>query len=56
MPGHCSEKTELLSDLDQIMKDDKLSGEQKVAEFFKLRLFQEKTLQTLLANIFDFLF
>ena len=50
-----SERTELLFDLDQIMKDDKLSEEQKVSEFLKLRLFHEKPLQ-ILANIFDFLF
>ena len=55
MQDSYKERTELLFDLDQIMKDDKLSEEQKISEFLKLRLFHEKTLQ-ILANIFDFLF
>ena len=55
MLGFKSERTVLLFDLDQIMKDNKLTEEQKVAEFLKLRLFHEKTL-LVLVDILDFLF
>ena len=55
MLGSQSERIELLFDLDQIIKDNKLTKKQKVAEFLKLRLFHEKTL-LMLVGILDFLF
>lgn len=54
MLGSKSERTELFFDLDQIMKDNKLTEERKVAEFLKLRLSHEKAL-LVLVDILDFL-
>ena len=54
MLGSKSERTELFFDLDQIMKDNKLTEERKVAEFLRLRLFLEKAL-LVLVDILDFL-
>ena len=55
MFGSYSKKTELLYDLDQIIKDNELTEEQKVTKFLRLRLFHESILKRLVV-IFDLLF
>lgn len=55
MFGSYSKKTELLYDLDKIIKNNKLTEEQKVTKSLTLTLFHQSILKKLVL-IFDFIF